>query len=476
MTKRRSKAFHNANTRLPESVTNLLIEGIRSLPKGDPKTDYLQETFLEKFVSKDTAPSNVRRQRAINKWLATERTNEATNDRLLITHPEYNILPGVQFDRFVEKAVSITERVLGPVPDFDSIIGSFSGGATTSRKRTHSHPAMKYLGQADITKECLPLFNEVFEELPGWSQFKDDLQLRIVPGNVLFTVLKNADIDRVACKEPDLNMFVQKGLGSAIRSALRREGINLNDQSRNQNLARKGSIDGSLATLDLSSASDSISYGLVELLLPPIWFSWLDMSRSRYTCIDGDLHRNEMFSSMGNGFTFELESLLFYVLARTTAYFEGVSGIISVYGDDIICPSHLSQPLIWVLNYFGFSINEEKSFWEGPFRESCGGHFINGFDITPFYLRKPIDRLTDLIHVLNALRKWSETSLGINDPFVYDLWRWLINLVPKSLWGGREYSSITQVVSPHNARMQLQPQKSEVDHGVGGYIHWLNST
>lgn len=475
MANNRSKAFTNANKRLPERITPLLIEGIQNLPDDGPKSVYLKEVFLEKFVSKDTAPPNVRRQRAINKWLATERQNEATNTRILITHPEFNILPGVEYKRFVEKARSVIESVLSPVPEWDSLIGSFSGGASTSRQRTVSHPANKYLGKAHVTEKALVIFNDLVEDMPGWDT--QSLEIEIVPGNVLFTVPKNADIDRVACKEPDLNMFMQKGLGSAIRRSLKKVGIDLNDQSINKDLARQGSISNDLATLDLSSASDSVSWGLVEELLPPCWFTLLDSLRSPITIIDGEEHRNEMFSSMGNGFTFELESLLFYSLARTTAYFEGVSGVISVYGDDIIVPSRLSQLLSWVLGYFGFEVNAKKSFSDGPFRESCGGHFVNGLDVTPFYLRKPIDRLTDLIHILNRMRYWARPNYpGLPNVEIWELWSSLASFVPKKFWGGREYSSITQLVSPHSPRAILSPKKMKVEPHDGHYTHWLNAT
>lgn len=56
------------------------------------KTEYLKEVVFSKFVSMDTAPAKVRRQRAINKWLASERNNEATNVRLMTVSGEYNIL------------------------------------------------------------------------------------------------------------------------------------------------------------------------------------------------------------------------------------------------------------------------------------------------------------------------------------------------------------------------------------------------
>ena len=196
-----------------------------------------------------------------------------------------------------------------------------------------------------------------------------------VKGNVLFTVPKKTDIDRCACKEPDINMFLQKGVGNHIRSRLRKHAINLNDQSRNRRLAQEGSVAlGQLATIDLSSASDSISIEVVRLLLPNEWFEYLNDIRSHFTEIDGENHRLEMFSSMGNGFTFELESLIFFVLCRAVQYFTGTPGVLSVYGDDIVLPSEIFYDAEFVLRKFGFSVNSDKSFHTGPFRESCGGH------------------------------------------------------------------------------------------------------
>jgi len=469
-----SRVRLDANEKVPESWTNEFIDDVRSLGDLDDKSAHLQKELLDKFVSKDTDPPQTRASRAIRKWLAVERENEATNVRLLITPEEYQILPRVQFGSFVEKAREFIQSIIGDVPDFDAFTGGFSGGASTSRRRTESHPASKFLGRADVTEEALPYWESLWETYDGWRQFEDQVRVNLVSGNVMFTVPKNSEIDRVACKEPDLNMFMQRGLGLEIARKLRRVGINLNDQSRNRFLARLGSEQGDLATIDLSSASDSVSYELVSQLMPTIWFASLNALRCKVTLIDGDEHRNEMFSSMGNGFTFELESLLFYALARTTAYFRGVSGVISVYGDDIIVPTRLAQDLTWVLEYFGFSVNSEKSFWTGSFRESCGGHFVNGRDVTPFYLRKPLNTLIDVIHAANSLRKWSEIEgFAINEINVYSIWSKWRDRVPKAFWGGREYSIKTQLVTPHLPRSILRPKKVKGTTGTGGYIHWL---
>jgi len=476
MTNKRQYGRAQALPSCPGNVTETLRELINALP-ASAKTDYLKAEVFSKFVSDDTDPPHVRRQRAINKWLATEKENEATNVRLLITPAEYNILPRVSYERFVNFCRDLVRNIIGDFPPVDSLIGSFSGGASTSRARTSSHPAGKYTGRAHATPRCLELFSDLKEEMPGWFGVVGDLEIEVVSGNVMFTVPKKTDIDRVACKEPDLNMFVQKGLGSHIEKSLLRQHINLRDQSINRRLAREGSLTGRLATLDLSSASDSVTTQLVAEMLPAEWFTVLDAVRSPVTKIDGDEHRNEMFSSMGNGFTFELESLLFYVLARATCYFEGISGVVSIYGDDIICPSDVVEPLVWVLQFFGFQVNSEKSFWTGDFRESCGGHYKDGVDITPFYVKAPLKNLCDVIDVANKVRRWAQINgLGILDPEVEHLWLYLKSLVPSGLWGGVDTTFKYQLVSSDLPRFKLQEVTADSPTGVGGYVHWLNAT
>lgn len=464
---------------LPSDLTTVLLSKLETL-SPTVKTRYLLGEVASKFVSAETDPPEVRRTRAINKWLATEAENEATNVRLLLTPEEYNILPRVSYIRFVNWCRKLIRDIIGDTPPVDALIGSFSGGASTSRSRTSSSPSTKYFGEADVTVRCLDVFTLISDEMPGWlGMYVDSMLLepRIVHGNVLFTVPKKTDIDRVACKEPDLNMFIQKGIGSYFRRRLRRIGINLNDQSINRSLAREGSLTGRLATLDLSSASDSVTEGLVALLLPETWYTLLDSVRCPVTIIDGEEHRNHMFSSMGNGFTFELESLLFYVLTRATAKFCRRDGVVSVYGDDIICPTDLSHDLIWVLGYFGFSVNTDKSCISGPYRESCGGHYWNGFDITPFYIRKPIETLDELIDVANKLRQWSQIeNMGICDPEVEPIWLWLKSFIPDALWGGEDLSFKYQLVSYDCSNSRLADTKRVKDAGVGGFTHWLNAT
>jgi hypothetical protein len=390
----------------------------------------------------------------------------------------FNILPRVTLESFLRFARQLTARILGDLSD-EIVLGSFSGGASTSRRRSRSHPALKFVGGADVTREASTYIDNIYHQSALLRQYAPfSYPLREVKGAVLFTVPKKTDIDRCACKEPDINMFLQKGVGNHIRRRLRRFGIDLNDQSVNRRLAQSGSITGDLATLDLSSASDTICIEFVRLLLPSDWFDYLNDIRSRMVEVNGWYVRTEMFSSMGNGFTFELESLLFYVLMRTVSYFEGVSGIISVYGDDLIIPTGMFNLATFVLNQFGFSVNVEKSFHTGSFRESCGGHYDNGVDVTPFYLRRRAERLTDVIRLANQLRRWAfaDPIRSYALPATYSVWHQLASYVPKSLWGGRDLASDTQLVAPISPNSQLIRLSGEKElPDVGRYLLWHSS-
>jgi hypothetical protein len=337
---------------------------------------------------------------------------------------------------------------------------------------------MKFSDKAHATEQAMKFVDIIYRESELLRRYKTFSLITEVPGAVLFTVPKKTDIDRCACKEPDLNMFLQKGVGRLIRSRLKRFGINLNDQSINRKLAHVGSLTGSLATIDLSSASDTITVEAVRALLPQEWFEYLDDIRSHFVEIDGVNHRTEMFSSMGNGFTFELESLLFYALVRTVTYFEGIPGVVSVYGDDLILPSQAYEMTSWVLSEFGFSVNASKSFADGPFRESCGGHYHFGNDVTPFYLKWKAKHLTDVIRVANQLRFWANADpiRKYSLPAIYNLWHSLAQYVPKELWGGYDCSRDTSLVSPGGPNKQLiRLSAAKRVPEDGAYLHWHNS-
>jgi hypothetical protein len=96
---------------------------------------------------------------------------------------------------------------------------------------------------------------------------------------------------------------------------------------------------------------------------------------------------------MGNGFTFPLETLIFWALAACCVRPEDV-GKVSVYGDDIIVPTYAYALLTEVLVAAGFLVNSKKSFVDGPFRESCGRDYLSGIDIRPSYIKDALSGST----------------------------------------------------------------------------------
>lgn len=421
------------------------------------KGEYLRAEYLTKYLDPKGVPSCVRAANAIAKWSKQELKNRTTNRRILIGDEDFGWTTS---DRLIKKARKILSTLLGPLvyPDvFRS--GCHTNGASTRVRRGSEAAILKHIGEAHVSSSALKHWLQF-----GKNTILSDQVLCPHETNVLFTVDKKTDIDRVACKEPEINMFLQRSIGSHIRHRLRRFGIDLNDQSINRGLA-KSAVKRNLATIDLSSASDSITRQLVIALLPFDWWHLLDDIRVHSTSVDGyEDHELEMFSSMGNGFTFELESAIFWALTRAVMHESGIRGTVSVYGDDIIAPCAIAPRLARIFNWFGFSVNQKKSSWSGPFRESCGGHYHNSYDISPFYLKDPVTRKTDVIRLLNFLMEWDSREVGfITDTSILKFHRHWSALIPKHLHGGQDPFDSSALVTGAKPNKRLVPVTEKVD-------------
>ena len=304
---------------------------------------------------------------------------------------------------------------------------SFGPGSVVGLPRKRSTPSNKVGMTPTVTDGAAALGEAVLKHFDLWGA--KHCSFEVVPGNAVVTVPKNVKTDRIIAKEPLLNAFVQKGVGGVIRSRLYRAGVDLSDQSRNRELARLGSRTKSLATVDMSMASDTLAYNVVSELLPTDWFEALVSLRCpRGVLADGRVVHYAKFSSMGNAYTFELESLIFWALASLVVE-HTLNGLpqqlrrtldttVSVYGDDLIVPSWAVDNLLVLLSWAGFVPNREKSFWgSNGFRESCGGHYFNGSEVTPLYL-KTVERVHPIESVRYANRTrelahlWAGTGWG----------------------------------------------------------------
>lgn len=296
----------------------------------------------------------------------------------------------------------IVADIMRSPPTMAELPIKFGPGSTYSvsgKNKTSS--VFKLDSYLDATSDCLDLAVELLQSCPGWlsSRYNDGEQpseaseisklIRILPGDRLGTVPKTRKTDRPIAVGPTVNVLIQKGLGGFLRKRFKTS-VNIKTaQETHKRLARKASVDRSLCTIDLSAASDTISRGFVEDQVPSEWFDILDASRSKcYRAEDGKrFYEYQKFSAMGNGFTFELESILFYALAKSVAISMKSEGPISVYGDDIIMPNECYGLMCQVLSTCGFTPNLEKSYHLGSFRESCGGDYFNGVDVRPFYMK-----------------------------------------------------------------------------------------
>lgn len=223
-----------------------------------------------------------------------------------------------------------------------------------------------------------------------------ELPVRVV------SVPKTQSTPRIIAIEPSSVQYAQQGLKREIYEWIDRgplgKVLGFRDQSRNQDLALKASVDHSLATLDLSEASDRVHWFLVKVLFertPHLWdFVWATRSH-KAQLPDGEVIPLQKFASMGSALTFPIEAIVFTTLAVCGVESSqckrlntrDLPGVISVYGDDIVVPVDSVGVVVDWLEHFGAKVNRAKSFWSGSFRESCGAEYYRGTSVTVVRLR-----------------------------------------------------------------------------------------
>lgn len=247
--------------------------------------------------------------------------------------------------------------------------------------------------------------------------------LSIVVSNRVTFVPKNALTERTIAIEPAMNLMLQLGVDGFIRRRLKRWGVDLDDQSKNQYLAGLGSCDDSkngFVTIDLKAASESIALKLVEVGCPQPWYDYLLKLRCPGWVIEeGGLpvegNTYHKISSMGNGYTFALESAIFAAVIYAVMKTEG--GVVdtekfAVFGDDLIVQKKYAQGVISLLSRCGLQLNLDKSFLKGPTRESCGSDWFNGKPVRPVFIKEYPEDVKGLLNDRNRLKRMSSLYYG----------------------------------------------------------------
>lgn len=314
----------------------------------------------------------------------------------------------------------------GPGANIGAKTGDPYGKLAISRL-TYTDPALLKL--YEHTNSGVPTMIE--QELFRSSHYATEL----VRGSRISFVPKDSRITRTICTEPILNMYFQKGIANVLEARLRQVvGIDLRNQpERNRRLCRLGSVTNEIGTIDLTSASDSLSMRLVAEVFPDHMVRWLERTRCKQTLHNGVWHELHMVSSMGNAFTFPLQTLFFTALvvgayrslgikprynSRITSFGLDVAhckvhrlestrdGNFAVFGDDILVQREAYDLVAKLLEATGFLVNHEKSFNNGDFRESCGHDYYKGRNVRGVYIRKLLDDL-DYYSAYNRLKRWS---------------------------------------------------------------------
>lgn len=267
--------------------------------------------------------------------------------------------------------------------NWDCTVGNVDSFATAC----HSHPALKKavrerfktllrklgLTMAEANRMIWKGLSHHGKRRPElcWK-VKVSMVVNMVEGSRFSTVRKNNEKDRPINIEAFCNMITQRQIGLGLKDCLLASfGLDLTNGKTIHGEAIRSAL---VATIDLQNASDSVTVALIRFLFPGWFVKLLEDARSPMVFgPDGNYHWTNKISAMGNGFTFELMTLVILALTRT---YDSSS---LVFGDDIIIGNQHASEVCEDLEAVGFVVNKEKSFINSPFRESCGANYLDGY-------------------------------------------------------------------------------------------------
>lgn len=287
------------------------------------------------------------------------------------------------------------------------------------------------------------VFKRIYSRLEGYYPFCDYMFLNYTHLCDKLHVLQNLEVldepisrmvavpkdfrgPRLICAEPLELQWIQQGQRRVIEQAiethpLTKGFINFGDQTVNQQLALKSSLDQTYVTFDLKDASDMISHNLARLCLPTRAFNYLNASRSSIVRLpDGSQVPMNIFSPMGSAVCFPIESLVFFTIAQAAIASAERRPLewrrnddVYVFGDDLVVKSSKALPVAQALSSLGIKLNEQKCCIASHFRESCGGDFYSGMDVSPVRIKKLPNRSdpSSLASVTDCINNLSRKSL-----------------------------------------------------------------
>lgn len=386
--------------------------------------------------SKILLPSTPAREReAMSGYVQCEQEVRHT-DEYVLTDSDYS-----EFERMSRLLFSDLFSRLDRMVYEEDMTPKHGPGATADKLRGNAKYSQRVW--TDRLEEVFHVGNFLFPNARYFNEHYDDLTFlepdAEIPVRVI-SVPKTQKTPRIIAIEPTCMQYAQQAVLERMIETIEKDKylnhlLGFADQVPNQDLARQGSITQSLATLDLSEASDRVSWKLVRKLVHrwPHLLKALDATRSRTASVPGhgDIPLAK-YASMGSALCFPIEACVFLTLVflglekehRThftnSRDVKRFIGSVRIYGDDIICPVNSVDSVIYTLEHFGAKVGSNKSFWNGKFRESCGKEYYDGCDVSYVKVRrvfptsrKDVPEVISLVSLRNQLYQagmWGTTK------------------------------------------------------------------
>lgn len=389
------------------------------------------ECLLKKYTfTHDAISPEERTERSVTKFFDTQCRISTGIRRTEMVH------------RVVQRARKIARRILGPF-NLEDCIEQMRFGTKSSLGCTLDNAYLDYklttpeafTGSSEVASI---LFREVIEKSPLFSSIVQRFHLETEVTSScdylkLVCVPKKWDVDRTITPLSLLDLYYSFGLGGVVTDRLlRNASLSIRKLQRtHKDMIRRFSNPNDRVnflthvTADLSSASDSITSELLNMVLPRDWYNALKPLFKRKLVHGGIQYYTASVLPMGNGATFPLETLVFYILTKAIGELAGRPGIYSVYGDDLIYPSKIHKYVAAIFPQLKLVLNLDKTFVSFPFRESCGEDYYRNVPVRPFYLQGSGELLTKrkyqafLYKVINSLhRRWWPEECPLTTAFL----------------------------------------------------------
>nr|URG16506.1 MAG: RNA dependent RNA polymerase [Leviviridae sp.] len=315
----------------------------------------------------------------------------------------------IRLSTFLTKLDFVSNLVTTTLGSYDPSAWRFKHGPGAVSEVTG--PSNKYCWKnwSDSLERDFPIADYGFHSYASWADraYRDEIKGAQAPYSRMVAVPKSFSKPRLIAAEPSEHQWCQQNLWHYFSRRSRASWISafvrFNDQSLNQELCSLGSRTGTLATVDLSAASDRVTCHFVgqffrsnSKVLSSLRACRTHHVKQLLTPRVPELFDLRKFSTMGNACTFPVESLSFLAIALAAVLTErgieckrenviDLEGEVAVFGDDIVIPVDSRELLVEALEILDFKVNDSKSFWTGKFRESCGVDSYDGVNVTPVY-------------------------------------------------------------------------------------------